>query len=73
MMTWINQCCEFYFSKSASSKKLQFSVTPASPPHNFRPWVKEFPSGNVLTNFSRVAFLQSLCQLQNFQSKVDLI
>ena len=70
MMTWMNQRCKFILPGVRLLKKLPFSVrptpdTPASPAHNFRARVKEFPSGNVATSFSRIAFLRSLCKLRN--------
>ena len=60
-MTWMNQGGKFILPGVRPLKKLPFSVhptpdTPASPARNFRAWVKEFPSGNVATSFSRIAF-----------------
>ena len=78
MMTWMNQRCKFILPGVTLLKKFPFSVhptpdTPASPAHNFRARVKEFPSGNVATSFSRIAFLRSLCNSPNFNLMVDLI
>ena len=77
-MTWMNQGRKFILPGVRLLKKLPFSVhptpvTPASPAHNFRVQVKEFPSGNVVTSFSRIAFLRSLCKSRNFNLMVDLI
>ena len=35
--------------------------------------VKEYPAGNVATSSSRMAFLQSLCSIPNFQKMIDLV
>ena len=77
-MTWMNQGGKFILPGVRPLKKLPFSVhptpdTPASPARNFRARVKEFPSGNVATSFSRIAFLHSLCKSPNFNLMVDLI
>ena len=77
-MTWMNQGGKFFSPRSQTSKKIAISVhptpdTPASPARNFRARVKEFPSGNVATSFSRIAFLRSLCKSPNFNLMVDLI
>jgi hypothetical protein len=35
--------------------------------------VKEFPAGNIATSASRISFLQSLCNIPQYLSLVDLV
>ena len=35
--------------------------------------VKEFPAGNIVTSASRISFLQSLCNIPQYLSLVDLV
>jgi hypothetical protein len=44
-------------------------VSPSRPPTR----VKPFPAGNTSTSASRIAFLNSLCQVSKFSSLVNLV